>query len=266
LVEEHLENLVILDGRMFVLQKIFNLYNASGGDDDYRSWAISHFGVGAGGTEISATGVVSLLGPSLDDTALYDPIRLKPGDSNYLSSPRMSITGNVTKNGTTLVTGTGTEFLSQFRVGDEIVIPDAGGATEEIREVGDVINDSNLEVTVAFVNTNTTDGGANGSPERIVPYSCKSIPSQYFEFVSNNNYIAYYTTMKITCVVNPLTVLDAGSSEELSWLTGSESVKIDEAALYYTNGADTRLFAHIAFPPKYMSLTSKLTIEWSILA
>jgi hypothetical protein len=262
LVEKQLENLVILDGRMFVLQKIFNLYNATGGDEDYRSWAISYFGVGAGGTEISSTGVVSLLGPSLEDSSLYDPIRIKPGDSSYLDSPRMSITGTVTKNGTDIVSGTDTEFLSQFRVGDEIVVPDDGGATEEIRIVSDVITDSSLQVTVAFSNSNVSPVSA----ERIVPNSCKIIPSEYFEFIANSAYVTYYTTMKIICIVNPLTTLDAGSSEELSWLVGSQSVKIDEAALYYSDGSNTRLFAHIAFPPKYMSLTSKLTIEWSILA
>lgn len=262
LVEKQLENLVILNGRMFVLQKIFNQYNSIGGDEDYTSWAVSHFGVGAGGTEISTVGVVSLLGPSLEDTSLYDPIRIKPGDVTYLSSPRTSITGTVIKNGTTSVIGSGTEFLSQFRVGDKIIVPDDGGVTEETQTIDNIITNTNLTVASAFVNSNISGVTAG----RVVPNSCKEVPAEYFEFITNTIYNTYYTTMKITCVINPLTILDAGSSEELSWLTGSQSVKIDEAALYYTNGSDTRLFAHIAFPPKYMSLTSKLTIEWTILA
>ena len=255
---------------MFVIHRLFIRYNTIY-DNDYRSWVVTHFGVGAGGTEISTSGVASVLGPALTDKTLYDPIQIKPSDSNYLDSPRMSINGNVTKSsGSTEVIGSGTNFESQFRVGDKIVVPDAGAATEEMRIISAITSDTVLNVSVAFSNNNTTDGATNGSPERIVPNSCKAIPNNYFTFITNTNYSSYYTTMQLTCVINPLSVADEGSQDELSWLGTDESIKIDEAALYYTNvggaGTDTRLFAHIAFPPKYVNLSSKLTIERTIIA
>ena len=262
LIEERLENLVILDGRMLTLQKLFNRYNDPS-DSDYTNWSITHFGIGAGGTEISSGGVASLLGPALTDSYLYDPIRIKPSDPTYLSSPQMNITNTsiIKTASSTLVVGIGTYFESQFRVGDEIFIPGVSLAQDETRIIDTITDDTNLSVVSQFNYTNTTS-----DVKRIVPNSCKIIPDNYFTFVANNEHLSYHTTMKMTCVINALSILDEGSSNELSWLTGVQSIKVDEAALYYTDGTSTRLFAHISFPPKYMSLTSKLTIEWSILA
>jgi hypothetical protein len=74
---------------------------------------------------------------------------------------------------------------------------------------------------------------------------------------------AYYTWVKCECLkaIGEPTTIAAG-----------ESVRIDEAALYYTNYGDvapgaetTYTFAHICFAPKWIEKESELLIEWYIL-
>lgn len=65
-------NMVVASGRYFVAQKIFDVAD---GTTDYRPYKISHFGVGAGGATISGT-AVTLLGPHVCDTSMYQPICL----------------------------------------------------------------------------------------------------------------------------------------------------------------------------------------------
>jgi len=40
---------------------------------------------------------------------------------------------------------------------------------------------------------------------------------------------------------------------------------VNECALYYTNFTNTRLFAHICFPPQYLQKKSDFVVEWFVL-
>jgi len=48
-------------------------------------------------------------------------------------------------------------------------------------------------------------------------------------------------------------------------LNDTDYIIINEAALYYTKSIETRLFAHICFPPQYIQKKSEFVIEWYIL-
>lgn len=87
-------NMVVAAGRYFVAQKIFDV---SDGTTDYRSFKISHFGVGAGGATISGKSV-TLIGPHVCDESMYQPICLggthdEPGmfNNSGLSSDEQKI-------------------------------------------------------------------------------------------------------------------------------------------------------------------------------
>lgn len=62
----------------------------------------------------------------------------------------VTLTGTVAKAGTTALTGTGTKFLTEVMVGDNISVP---GTTTEVREVASITSDTALVVTSAFADT-----------------------------------------------------------------------------------------------------------------
>lgn len=72
-------NLIVGQGRAFVAQKIFNVP----GENNYLSYQVSHFAVGAGGATVN-NDVVTLRGPYICDTCLTRPIALM---SAYLNEP-----------------------------------------------------------------------------------------------------------------------------------------------------------------------------------
>ncbi len=78
-------NLVVARGREFVAQKIFAVNDFDGGSrTDWRAHQISHFAVGSGGATVNAD-VVTLNGPFICDTGLYEPVSL--GNSSFLEEP-----------------------------------------------------------------------------------------------------------------------------------------------------------------------------------
>lgn len=95
-----------------------------------------------------------------------------------------------------------------------------------------------------------------------VEYVAKAIENDgSIEFVDNidipcTSPFSKTSIVKCTCVVN---------RNEPSYLQPGESVKVDEAALYYTYNNITKLFARITFPPKYIEITTLLEIEWFII-
>jgi len=94
-----------------------------------------------------------------------------------------------------------------------------------------------------------------------VQYACKPIEQDgYFEFAANPDVncdsTTYYNIVKCYCVVN---------RTEPTFLNPGESVKIDEAALYYTYGNQTRLYARITFAPKYIEPSTNFVIEWFVI-
>lgn len=65
-----------------------------------------------------------------------------------------------------------------------------------------------------------------------------------------------YTKMKCTCIV---------ADEEPEGIVAGDSVKIDEAGLYFVSGSTALMFSHICFAPKWKEKESTLTIQWYIL-
>jgi len=79
-------NLILAKGREFVAQKIFqvNVKEDATSRPDYRNHKVSHFAVGSGGASVAGS-VVTLSGPEIGDTALYEVISL--GNAAYLDEP-----------------------------------------------------------------------------------------------------------------------------------------------------------------------------------
>lgn len=94
-----------------------------------------------------------------------------------------------------------------------------------------------------------------------VQYACKPIEQDgYFEFAANPDVncdtTTYYNIVKCYCVIN---------RSEPTFLNPGESVKVDEAALYYTYSNQTRLFARITFAPKYIEPSTNFVVEWFVI-
>ena len=66
----------------------------------------------------------------------------------------------------------------------------------------------------------------------------------------------YYTKVKCTCTLIP--------GEPVA-LEPGESVKIDEAGLYFTDGTNAKMFSHICFRPEWKEKESKFVLIWYIL-
>lgn len=191
-------NLVVASGRRFVAQKLFNKKYTT--DTDFFSsgiYAVTHFGIGSGGSLITE-GIVTLNGPNMCDEDLITPIPLSDANVNYLTSP-----------------------------GAPNLLP---------------------------------------VPTVATPYVCKRIESDGTITVVQNQSISctdpWYTWVRCRCIKSvgePDNILDG------------ESVKIDEACLYYTDYIDTptdvdvHTFAHICFAPKWIEKEVELIIEWYIL-
>jgi hypothetical protein len=70
--------------------------------------------------------------------------------------------------------------------------------------------------------------------------------------------IDYYSVIKNTCIID---------GQEPSNLNPGESVKIDEAMLFFTSptGTNPLPFAHICFAPKFIELETTFRIEWYVI-
>lgn len=79
-------NLIVAKGREFVAQKIFqvNVKEDETSRPDYRSHKVSHFAIGSGGATVVGD-VVTLNGPDIEDTYLYEVVSL--GNAVYLDEP-----------------------------------------------------------------------------------------------------------------------------------------------------------------------------------
>ena len=238
--DEHLENLVVLNGRSMILQKIFN--KTASGDTDLLDYTVTHFAIGGGGSFINSDSTVSLVGPSYTDTNLYNAHKLNV--SSYLSTPLKTVTGTSFTSITDTLTGVGSYFTSEISVGDVLTIDSTNYTVTDIN--------SNTELTVS-----TTLPSPITSISVSTPQACKPIAEDDYDFTANADYSDYNTTMVLTC---PITTTD------LSHL-GADSLKIDEAGLFATYSTNPpQLFAHIVFPYKNLSSSDEITIQWSIFA
>jgi len=96
-----------------------------------------------------------------------------------------------------------------------------------------------------------------------VQFAAKAIENDgSIEFIDNPD-IPCTTAFAKTSIVKCLCVVNRSEPTNLQ---PGDSVKVDEAGLYYTNNlGDTRLYARIAFPPKYIEITTLFEIEWYII-
>jgi len=78
---ESTHNLVVYKGREFAVQKVLNV--STGASSDLRSYNITHFGIGSGGTE--SDNLTALVGPLDNDYSIYKGIQLAKNNTNYLS-------------------------------------------------------------------------------------------------------------------------------------------------------------------------------------
>jgi hypothetical protein len=97
-------NLVSAQGREFVAQKVFNIPRPGTPLVDLRSYNVSHFAVGQGGSIVTGSPPsVTLNGPYICDIHLITSISL--GQSDYLTEPSGTATAvkNITANGGSLI-------------------------------------------------------------------------------------------------------------------------------------------------------------------
>ena len=142
-------------------------------------------------------------------------------------------------------------FVSHFGIG-------SGGSSM----VNDIITYNGPDICdIDIINPIQLDPGNTSyltSPSNI-EYVCKPIEQDgYFEFTTNTSISCtetYYSTMKCHCQLN----------NEPTNLFLDQQVKVDEAALYYTNGSETKLFARITFSPKYIDQTTSFSIDWYVI-
>lgn len=76
-------NMTIASGREFACQSIFKGFNNSSIFGNISDYKIDAFGIGKGGSQINSDKTYSLLGPSLSDIGLYQPV---PINDNCLPS------------------------------------------------------------------------------------------------------------------------------------------------------------------------------------
>jgi len=95
-----------------------------------------------------------------------------------------------------------------------------------------------------------------------VDYAVKSIePSGLIDIIISDGLDCAYgpTFSYVRCVC-------VKSISEPNYLpTDDDYIMINESALYISDDAQTQLFAHICFPPKYVEKKSEFVIEWYIL-
>ena len=133
----------------------------------------------------------------------------------------------------------------------------SGGSTISNGEVtlnGPQICDTSLYSTIAFSDSGTYLTEPDGTQ-----YALKSITSDGSIYLEPGELCSpddYYTKVKCTCKV---------VSGEPTTLADGDSIKIDEAALYFTNGTTAKMFSHICFAPKWKEKESEFVLVWYIL-
>jgi len=150
--------------------------------------------------------------------------------------------------------------ISHFAVG-------SGGATvagDDVTLNGPEITDTYLAEPIslgdaAYLNEPSSYTASGESPlVHTYEDAVKPITTHGELFLEPVTYDAteYYTKVKCSCII------PAG---EPSVIDAAASVEISEAGLYFVNGSDVKMFAHICFAPKWKEKESQLTIYWFIL-
>lgn len=139
--------------------------------------------------------------------------------------------------------------ISHFGVG-------SGGSSvvdDEVTLLGPNICDTSLYSPIAL-----SDGGTYLTEPNGTDYVLKSIVDGGSIYLEQGGLCSpdYYTKVKCVCMVN---------IGEPTTLSAGESIKIDEAALYFTDGSNAKMFSHICFAPKWKEKESEFMLIWYIL-
>ena len=139
--------------------------------------------------------------------------------------------------------------ISHFGVG-------SGGSSvvdNEVTLLGPNICDNSLYDPIALSDSGTYLTEPNGTD-----YVLKSITDGGSIYLEQGGLCNpdYYTKVKCTCTI---------ATGEPTTLSAGESVKIDEAALYFTDGTNAKMFSHICFTPKWKEKESEFVLVWYIL-
>lgn len=149
--------------------------------------------------------------------------------------------------------------ISHFAVG-------SGGSTVSapppvVTLNGPYICDTHLITPTSLGTAGYLTEGATTLAVKPITASSGSLALESVTYSGGSGSCSYYTKMKCTCIIpGPV------SGEPTSLAPGA-TTKIDEAALYFTNGGvgTPLLFSHICFAPKWKEKESTLTIQWYIL-
>jgi hypothetical protein len=139
--------------------------------------------------------------------------------------------------------------ISHFGIG-------SGGSSvvgDQVTLLGPDVCDTSLYSPIAL-----SDGGVYLTEPSGVDYVLKPITTDGSIYLEAGNLCSpdYYTKVKCTCRV---------IASEPTTLQAGDSVKIDEAALYFSNGTTSRIFSHICFTPKWKEKESEFVLIWYIL-
>ena len=212
-----------------------------------------------------------------DDCVIFDKLenQMKKGARGPLGWVRIFLqtkNGLVYDEGSNLVVAQGREFVAQkifetygarpdwtgykishFAIGSGGSTIDGGGG---ITLNGPLICDTQLLTPIALGIGSSYLTEPGGTAEAVKPIIDDGGSLELESESYGGGLCVNYTKMKCTCII------PAGEPEYLG--TG-ESVRVDEAGLYFVSGTTPLMFSHICFAPKWKEKESTLTIVWYIL-
>jgi hypothetical protein len=145
----------------------------------------------------------------MEKKAIVDIV--SPNAKTYFRMADETLTGTVTTASTTAMTGAGTAFLTELKVGDYIVV-----AGETVRQVATIADDTNATVSVAF--TNAAAGLA------VTGKSMKNKPVFLGEAGATTKFGALNATMENLTVLVSIT---GEVYQEVGFIDGSKILHID---------------------------------------
>lgn len=198
----------------------------------------------ANGFRAVITGVVSTVRVQVNES-----VADISGNSLFqiINASDTTLTGTVTKNGTTAVVGVGTAFESELYPGASILIP-GGAQGDEVRIVASITDDTNLTVTEAFA------GSATGQTAQQVSDYYLLSDTDYFELSMVGKHIFFDngSFRKITRFV------DERMAETASYFAVEEQGFLLENTTAYDRITNASLYDRIQFRRVWSSLDEPL--------
>lgn len=121
-----------------------------------------------------------------------------------------ALTGTVATAGTTALTGTGTAFTTELKVGDYIVV-----AGETVRQIDSITNDTTATVSVAF--SNTASGLA------VTAKGMKNKPV----YLGENGTTTKFGKLGIANLTTLVPITGDGTSQPIGWIEDAKVIQAD---------------------------------------